>query len=69
MAELATAPEARVISLSSGMYIAAYMNWDDINNERSNWGQMSLYAQSKIANILFVRELGIRLKGKIELGL
>jgi len=40
------------------------INWNDINWEKS-YNSISAYAQSKIANILFTRELAKRLNGII----
>jgi len=39
------------------------MNWSDINWEKK-YSPIRAYAQSKLANILFTKELAIRLKGK-----
>lgn len=38
------------------------MNWDDLNSEKS-YSPMVAYARSKLANILFTRELAKRLNG------
>ena len=38
------------------------MNWEDLNSEKS-YSPMVAYAQSKLANILFTRELANRLSG------
>ena len=40
------------------------INWNDINWEKS-YNAIAAYAQSKIANILFTRELAKRLNGII----
>jgi len=39
------------------------MNFDDLNLEKS-YSPASAYSQSKLANVLFTRELAKRLKGK-----
>ena len=53
---------ARIINISSGMYSQGEINFDDINSEK-NYDAMKAYAQSKLANILFTRELAKRMKG------
>ena len=40
------------------------MHWDDLNLEKS-YTPIKAYGQSKLANILFTRELSRRLKGNI----
>ncbi|XP_048778378.2 retinol dehydrogenase 12-like [Ostrea edulis] len=54
---------ARIVNVSS--YSHTYtnkINFDDINSEKS-YSRTQAYAQSKLANILFTRELSKRLKG------
>ena len=55
---------ARVVSVSSDAHRRAKMGWDDLELKRSypaqGWGA---YGQSKLANILFTRELARRLDG------
>ncbi|XP_061193157.1 retinol dehydrogenase 12-like [Saccostrea echinata] len=54
---------ARIINVSSLAHtFADKINFDDINSEKS-YSRMQAYAQSKLANILFSRELSRRLKG------
>lgn len=57
----ASAP-ARIINVSSAAHRGATMRFDDLHQVRkySAWGA---YAQSKLANILFTRELARRLAG------
>ena len=38
------------------------MNWEDLNNE-NNYKSFKVYAQSKLCNILYTRELAKRLEG------
>ena len=39
------------------------MQWGDINYENTQYSAQAAYGQSKLANILFTRELANRLKG------
>lgn len=57
----ASAP-ARVINVSSGAHARATIDFDDLQNERGYAG-MSVYGQSKLANVLFTYELARRLEG------
>ena len=58
-------PGARIVNVSSMMYKNGKINFDDLNWQKSysKWGA---YGQSKLANILFTRELHrkIKLSGK-----
>ncbi|XP_022110418.1 retinol dehydrogenase 12-like isoform X2 [Acanthaster planci] len=54
---------ARIINVSSiGHQWFGKMCWDDIHM-RSNYDPVAAYGQSKLANVLFTRELSKRLKG------
>src|SRR5215813_9226498 len=57
----ASAP-ARVITVASDAHSAARLDLDDPNLERG-WDSWRSYANSKLANILFTRELARRLHG------
>jgi retinol dehydrogenase 12 len=57
----ASAP-ARVITVSSDAHTAARLDFDDPHLERG-WDSWRSYANSKLANILFTRELARRLAG------
>lgn len=62
--ELLAAPAARIISTSSGAHGPAKIVWDDIQYERrGNKKGWSSYCQSKLANILFTKELARKLEG------
>jgi NAD(P)-dependent dehydrogenase (short-subunit alcohol dehydrogenase family) len=52
------APDARVINVSSTAYLFAFkgMDFDNLEGEE-NYGPWSSYGQSKLANILFTKEL------------
>lgn len=63
MDALASAPKSRIINVSSYGHEFATMNFDDLMFEKS-FSSMQSYAQSKLANILFSRELAKRLKGE-----
>jgi retinol dehydrogenase-14 len=58
----ASAP-SRVVVVSSDAAKGAWIDFDDLNAERSYRG-MRAYGQSKLANILFTQELARRLAGR-----
>ena len=60
---VASAP-ARVVNVASLAHRGAWrgMSWDDLNRERG-YNASQVYAESKLANILFTRELAARLVG------
>jgi len=53
---------ARVVSVSSDAHPLARLNLDDLQSEKS-YAAMTVYANSKVENILFTRELARRLEG------
>jgi NAD(P)-dependent dehydrogenase (short-subunit alcohol dehydrogenase family) len=53
---------ARIINISSDAHFTGKINFEDINSEK-NFHPMAAYAQSKLANILFTRELSKRFQG------
>ena len=53
---------ARVVTVSSGAHRTGRIRFDDLQMARGYSG-LAAYAQSKLANILFTRELAGRLKG------
>ena len=53
---------ARIINVTSGIYSKGKIHFDNINME-NNYDAMNAYAQSKLANVLFTRELAKRTKG------
>ena len=57
-----TAAPARVITVTSDAHTAARFDLDDPQLERG-WESWRAYANSKLANILFTRELARRLEG------
>lgn len=58
----ASAP-ARVVMTSSVAHRGARIDFDDIGFERRSYGGIKAYSQSKLANILFTREMAKRLEG------
>jgi NAD(P)-dependent dehydrogenase (short-subunit alcohol dehydrogenase family) len=60
--KLTAAAPARVITVSSGAHTAARLHLDDPNLDHG-WASWRSYANSKLANILFTRELARRLRG------
>ena len=53
---------ARVITVSSEAHQRTSMNWKDLQGERGYSG-LKAYSQSKLANVLFTKELARRLEG------
>ncbi|KAL4238823.1 Retinol dehydrogenase 13 [Mactra antiquata] len=55
---------SRIINVSSRAHIdmSGSINFDDINSEKS-YNRFTAYGQSKLANVLFTRELNKRLQG------
>src|SRR5215472_11291753 len=60
--KLRAAAPARVITVTSGAHSAASLDLDDPNLEHG-WDSWRSYANSKLANILFTRELARRVDG------
>lgn len=59
---LRAAPAGRVINVASSMHRTGTLDWDDLAFEHGYSG-MKAYARSKLANILFTRELARREAG------
>jgi NAD(P)-dependent dehydrogenase (short-subunit alcohol dehydrogenase family) len=59
--------DARVINLSSQAHQIAFngMNWDDLQSEK-DYDPWKAYGQSKLANVLFARELSRQLKASAD---
>ena len=51
----------RVVTISSGVHQTGVIDFDDLNWERKPYKPWKAYAQSKLANLLFTRELQRRL--------
>ncbi|OBR65147.1 short-chain dehydrogenase [Paenibacillus oryzae] len=59
---LHASPQGRIVVVSSGAYKVGHIHFDDMNLQRG-FNVVKGYAQSKLANILFTRELARRLEG------
>jgi retinol dehydrogenase 12 len=60
----ASAP-SRVVTVSSGMYATVKaLDLEDLQTARGKYAWQDVYACSKLANVLFTRELARRLEGK-----
>jgi NAD(P)-dependent dehydrogenase (short-subunit alcohol dehydrogenase family) len=58
---LLAAPDGgRVVTTSSGVHKTGRNDWDDPNYESNRYHRWRAYGQSKLANLLFMRELGRR---------
>lgn len=55
---------SRVINLASLAHIVGKMAFEDLNWEKKKFDTKQAYCQSKLANVLFTRELAKRLQGK-----
>lgn len=51
------ASDARVVTMSSGGYLFATLDFDDMNWEKREYDRMKCYGASKLANLLFMVEL------------
>jgi NAD(P)-dependent dehydrogenase (short-subunit alcohol dehydrogenase family) len=58
---IASAP-ARIVSVASNAHYGATLDFDDLQSER-HYSRLTAYKRSKLANILFTRELARRLAG------
>ncbi len=60
---LQATPASRIVSVSSEAHRRAKMNWADLQFKSGSYSTFAAYGQSKLANILFTRELARRLSG------
>lgn len=58
----ASAP-SRIINLSSLAHVAGHIDFDDLNWEKKKYDTKAAYCQSKLAVVLFTRELSRQLQG------
>ena len=56
-------PGSRIVNVASGAHKVGKIHFDDINL-RHGYNVVKAYSQSKLANVLFTRELAARLKGR-----
>ncbi|XP_078673788.1 retinol dehydrogenase 12-like [Branchiostoma floridae x Branchiostoma belcheri] len=61
--KLKTSAPSRVVNVASSAHYGGHIHFDDINLEKS-YGPIKAYCQSKLANVLFTKELDRRMKGK-----
>ena len=54
---------SRIVNVASGAHKAGKIHFDDINL-RHGYNVVKAYSQSKLANVLFTRELAVRLKDR-----
>ncbi|XP_037373107.1 retinol dehydrogenase 13 isoform X1 [Talpa occidentalis] len=54
---------ARIINVSSLAHVAGHMDFEDLNWEKRKYDTKAAYCQSKLAVVLFTRELSRRLQG------
>jgi NAD(P)-dependent dehydrogenase (short-subunit alcohol dehydrogenase family) len=60
---LKAAAPSRIVSVSSEAHRRVTMRWEDLEFKKSEYSSFAAYGQSKLANILFTRELARRLQG------
>ena len=60
---LKAAPSARIVNVASGAHRGVSLNFDDLEG-RGRYSGWRAYQRSKLANILFTRELARRLEGE-----
>lgn len=53
---------ARIVTVSSRAHIRYGINFDDLNYKKRRYNAAEAYSQSKLANVLFSRELAAKLK-------
>jgi len=57
------APGARIINVSSSTHEFGKIQWEDINWDKTPYSPFKAYSQSKLANVLFTKELARREDG------
>ncbi|XP_048186159.1 retinol dehydrogenase 13 isoform X2 [Perognathus longimembris pacificus] len=63
MDKLKASAPSRIINLSSLAHIAGHIDFDDLNWQKRNYNTKEAYCQSKLAVVLFTKELSRRLQG------
>lgn len=54
---------SRIVVVSSGIHSFAKLDKTDLNQEKRSYGKWRVYGETKLANILFCRELSKKLEG------
>ncbi|RZL30934.1 MAG: SDR family NAD(P)-dependent oxidoreductase, partial [Pedobacter sp.] len=54
---------ARIVNVASDAHKMGHIDFDDLNYENKKYSTMKAYGSSKLANILFTKELAKRLQG------
>src|SRR3989475_2335438 len=62
LTELRSSTPSRIVNVSSVAHYNAHIDFDDLNMEK-NYGGWKAYQQSKLALVLFTRELARKLEG------
>jgi NAD(P)-dependent dehydrogenase (short-subunit alcohol dehydrogenase family) len=62
LAKLLAAPNARIVNVSSTAHRTGKIHFDNLDGKKS-YNAIAFYGQSKLANLLFTRELQKRLQG------
>ncbi|XP_047538778.1 retinol dehydrogenase 12-like [Vanessa atalanta] len=60
---------ARIVTVSSKAHTRYGINFDDLNYEKRQYSAAEAYSQSKLANVLFSRELAAKLKENNIMGI
>lgn len=63
LGRLTESAPARVVTMSSGAHKGGRMDWDDPQMARGRYRGLAMYARTKLANLLFTRELARRTRG------
>jgi retinol dehydrogenase-12 len=63
LAAIKASSPSRIVNVSSEAHRSAKMRWDDPQFKNGGYRALAAYGQSKLANILFTRELARRLEG------
>ena len=61
---LAAAAPSRVVNVSSELEKRGLIHWDDLEFERTSYGAIKVYSQSKLMNVMFTYELARRWKDR-----
>ncbi|XP_066583811.1 uncharacterized protein [Prorops nasuta] len=59
--KLKASPSSRIVNVSSRVHTSGHMDYENLNS-KDNYSSLGAYARSKLANILFTKDLARRLK-------